>query len=245
MRQDYGHPAVLRYSASNLATSSSFFALLPSSYTQNPIANRTLVAARDTTVTPEGAGPVLLPAGGQFTQPTNLSQAYNLRSQASYGRPITAIKTNLNVNLNASYTQNPGIVNGGLNYARIPAVGASIALSSNISLRFDFTLSTNTSQSYVRNTLQTQLNTSYYSQVSRLRLGWIVGPGINFQTDLMHQAYSGLSAGYNRQYILWNASLGKKVFPNQRGEIKLYTFDILGQNRSAQRNVTEAYYEDV
>ena len=58
MRQDYGHPAVLRYSASNLATSSSFFALLPSSYTQNPIANRTLVAARDTTVTPEGAGPV-------------------------------------------------------------------------------------------------------------------------------------------------------------------------------------------
>ena len=150
MRQDYGYPAVLRYSASNLATSSSFFALLPSSYTQNPIANRTLVAARDTTVTPEGAGPVLLPAGGQFTQPTNLSQAYNLRSQASYGRPITAIKTNLNVNLNASYTQNPGIVNGGLNYARIPAVGANIALSSNISLRFDCTLSTNTSQSYVQ-----------------------------------------------------------------------------------------------
>ena len=61
----------------------------------------------------------------------------------------------------------------------------------------------------------------------------------------MHQAYSGLSAGYNQQYILWNASLGKKMFPNQRGEIKLYTFDILGQNRSVQRNVTEAYYEDV
>ena len=106
------------------------------------------MAARDTTVTLEGAGPVLLPAGGQFTQPTNLSQAYNLRSQASYGRPITAIKTDLNVN--ASYTQNPGIVNGGLNYARIPAVGASIVLSSNISLRFDCTLSTNTSQSYVQ-----------------------------------------------------------------------------------------------
>ena len=81
--------------------------------------------------------------------------------------------------------------------------------------------------------------------MSRLRLGWIVGPNINFQTDLMHQAYSGLSAGYNQQYILWNASLGKKMFPNQRGEIKLYTFDILGQNRSVQRNVTEAYYEDV
>ncbi len=245
LRQEYGHSAVLRYSASNLAASSNFFALLAGSYTQNPIANRTLVAARDTTVTPEGAGPVTLPAGGQITQPVNLSQAYNLRTQASYGRPITALKTNVNLNLNASYTQNPGIVNGGLNYARTPAVGAGVVLSSNISPRLDFTLSTTATQSYVRNTLQTRLNSSYYAQVSRLRLGWIVGPGINIQTDLTHQAYSGLSAGYNQQYILWNASLGKKVFPGQRGEIKLYAFDILGQNRSIQRNVTEAYYEDV
>ena len=97
----------------------------------------------------------------------------------------------------------------------------------------------------MRNTLQTRLNTNYFSQVTRLRLSWIVGPGINIQTDLVHQAYSGLSAGYNQQYMLWNASIGKKLFPGQRGEIKLYAFDLLGQNRAIQRNVTEAYYEDV
>ncbi|HEX8656384.1 MAG TPA: hypothetical protein VF690_02550, partial [Hymenobacter sp.] len=79
----------------------------------------------------------------------------------------------------------------------------------------------------------------------RLRLSWLVGPGISLQTDLLHQAYSGLSAGYNQQYALWNASVGKKIFPGQRGEIKLYAFDLLGQNRAIQRNVTEAYYEDV
>jgi hypothetical protein len=43
---------------------------------------------------------------------------------------------------------------------------------------------------------------------------------------------------------LWNASIGKKIFDKQRGEIRLYAFDILGQNRSIQRNVTEAYIED-
>ena len=245
LRQEYGHSAVLRYSASNLQASSNFFAQLSGSFTQNPIANRSLVATRDTAVAPEGAGLVTLPAGAQLTQPVNLSQQYSVRTQASYGRPLKALKTNLNVNLNASYSQAPGIVNGSLNYARTPALGAGVVLSSNISPELDFTLSTNATQSYVRNTLQTRLNTNYYSQVTRLRLGWIVGPGINFQTDVAHQAYTGLSAGYNQQYILWNVSLGKKVFPGQRGEIKIYAFDLLGQNRSIQRNVTEAYYEDV
>jgi hypothetical protein len=245
LRQEYQHSVNIRYSASNPEVSSNFFALLSGAYTQNPISNRTLVAARDTTVTPEGAPAVRLPAGGQLVQPTNLSQQYTVRSLLSYGRPIKAIKTNVNFSANAGFTQTPGLVNGGLNYARVPSFGAGLTLSSNISSQFDFTASTTSNQNYVYNTLQTRLNSNYFSQVTRFRLNWIVGPGINLATDLVHQAYSGLAAGYNQQYLLWNASVGKKLFPGQRGEIRLYAFDILGQNRSIQRNVTDAYYEDV
>ncbi|WP_310394062.1 outer membrane beta-barrel protein [Hymenobacter sp.] len=245
LRQEFQHAANLRYSASNPEASSSFFAVLSGSYTQNPIANRTVVAVRETTVTLAGAPDVRLPAGAQLTQPTNLSQQYAARSLVSYGRPIKPLKTNVNLSLNASFTQTPGLVNDGLNYARVPALGAGLTLSSNISPNFDFTVSSTSSQNFVRNTLRANLNTNYFAQVSRLRLGWIVGPGINFQTDLVHQAYAGLAAGYNQQYVLWNASLGKKIFPGQRGEIRVYAFDLLGQNRAIQRNVTEAYYEDV
>ncbi|MBD2767382.1 TonB-dependent receptor [Hymenobacter sp. BT664] len=245
LRQEFQHSGVIRYSASNPEVSSNFFALLSGSFTQNPIANRTVVAADEVTVVPEGAPGVRLPAGGQLTQPVNLSQQYSVRSLASYGRPIKAIKTNVNLSANASFTQTPGLVNGALNYARVPSVGAGLTLSSNISANLDFTASTTSSQNFVRNTLQARLNSNYFAQVTRFRLSWIVGPGIALQTDLLHQAYSGLSAGYNQQYLLWNASLGQKVFPGQRGEIKLYAFDLLGQNRAIQRNVTEAYYEDV
>ena len=245
LRQEFQHSANLRYAASNPEMASSFFAVLSGSYTQNPISNRTLVAARDTTVVPDGAPEVRLPSGGQLVQPTNLSQQYALRSLLSYGIPIKAIKTNVNLSANASFTQTPGLVNGGLNYARVPAFGAGLTLSSNISPQFDFTASTTSTQNFVRNTLRAQLNSNYFAQVTRLRLNWIVGPGISFATDLVHQAYSGLAAGFNQQYILWNASLGKKIFPGQRGEIKLYAFDLLGQNRAIQRNVTDAYYEDV
>ncbi|MDQ2792442.1 MAG: outer membrane beta-barrel protein, partial [Bacteroidota bacterium] len=235
LRQEYQHSLNIRYSASSPEVSSNFFALLSGAYTQNPISNRTLVAARDTLVTPDGAPSVRLPAGGQLVQPTNLSQQYTVRSLLSYGRPIKAIKTNINFSANAGFTQTPGLVNGGLNYARVPTFGAGLTLSSNISSQLDFTASTTSNQNYVYNTLQTRLNSNYFSQVSRFRLNWIVGPGINLATDLVHQAYSGLAAGYNQQYVLWNASIGKKLFPGQRGEIKLYAFDILGQNRSIQR----------
>jgi hypothetical protein len=245
LRQEFQHSVNIRYSASNPEVSSNFFALLSGSYTQNPISNRTIVAARQTTVTPEGAPPVTIPAGGQLTQPTNLSQEYNVRSLISYGRPIKPLKTNVNLSGNAGFTQTPGLVNGGLNYARVPSFGAGLTLSSNISANLDFTASTTSNKNFVINTLQTRLNTNYFSQVTRGRLNWIVGPGINIATDVVHQAYSGLSAGYNQQYVLWNASIGKKLFPGQRGEIKVYAFDLLGQNRSISRNVTDAYYEDV
>ena len=245
LRQEFQHSANLRYTASRPEVASSFFALLGGSYTQSPIGSRTVVAARETTVLPEGAPAVRLPAGAQLTQPVNLSQEYTLRSLISYGRPIKPLKTNVNLSANANFTQTPGLVNGGLNYARVPSFGAGLTLSSNISANLDFTASTTSSQNFVRNTLQARLNTDYFAQVTRFRLGWIVGPGINLQTDLVHQAFSGLSAGFNQQYLLWNASLGKKIFPGQRGEIRVYAFDLLGQNRAIQRNVTNAYFEDV
>jgi len=56
---------------------------------------------------------------------------------------------------------------------------------------------------------------------------------------------SGLAAGYNQRVLLWNAGLVYQLFANKQGELKLYAFDLLGQNRSVQRTVTDTYIEDV
>ena len=69
--------------------------------------------------------------------------------------------------------------------------------------------------------------------------GWFL------QNDLNNQLYSGLTAGYNQNYFLWNMSAGKKFLKNQRGELKASVFDLLKQNRSISRNVNETYIEDV
>jgi hypothetical protein len=42
-----------------------------------------------------------------------------------------------------------------------------------------------------------------------------------------------------------NMSVGKKIFKNQRGEISLNVYDLLGQNANVRRDVTDIYIEDV
>ncbi|MCC3159109.1 TonB-dependent receptor [Hymenobacter sp. 15J16-1T3B] len=246
LRQENTHNLFVRYSSANVEKSTSFFALIGGSYTSNNITNSTRIFSRPT----EFRG-VIVPAGGQVTEPVNLDGQYSLRTFGNYTVPLTLLKSNLNLNANANFAQTPGLVSINrdeeqqLNYSRTPSFGFGAVLSSNISPNLDFTLSSNSSQTYVRNTAQTTANRQYFRQNTNLRLSWIIIKGLTVQSDVAHVAYSGLSAGYNQNYVLWNASVGKKLFARQQGEIKLYAFDILKQNNSIQPNQTAAYVEDV
>jgi hypothetical protein len=44
---------------------------------------------------------------------------------------------------------------------------------------------------------------------------------------------------------MWNASVGRKVFKDQRGELRLTGSDMLDQNRNITRTVTPSYVQDV
>ncbi len=120
-----------------------------------------------------------------------------------------------------------------------------MVLSSNISTKLDFTLSFSGNYNIVRNSLQPKLNSNYFSQQTSARVNWIFGKGFVLQTDLTNQSYRGLGAGFNQNFTLWNASFGKKFLKDNKGELKLTVFDILAQNNSINRNVTETYLEDV
>jgi len=56
---------------------------------------------------------------------------------------------------------------------------------------------------------------------------------------------SGLTSGYNASLPLWNAFFAKQIFKKKDGEIKLSVTDILNQNVSVSRNVTNNYIQDV
>lgn len=235
--QAYQHSLRGKYSKTNTEKSSVFFAMLSGTLTNNYIANSTYLSAADYDAS--------LEEDAQITVPVNLDGYYNLRSFVTYGFPVLFVKSNLNIDLTANHTHTPGLIEEELNYANNSNAGIGLTLASNVSDRIDFTISSRSNFNFVTNTLQTASNTNYLNQKTKLKFNWVLGNGIVFRTDLTHDFYNGLSEDFDQNYLLWNMSIGKKIFKNDRGEISLTVFDLLNQNNALTRNVTEVYTEDV
>jgi hypothetical protein len=241
LRQSYSHSLFWRYQATNTEKSTVFYAMLGGSLTDDFIANATYLANSGLPIFDEiGARP-----GAIITQPVNLSGNRSLRSFVTYGFPLRPIKSNLNLELSWNYARTPGLVNIDRNIARSNTYGAGLSLSSNISTRVDFTIAARPSFNRVNNSLRSGNDTEFFSQNSSIRFNWIILEGFVLRNDLTHQYYSGLSgADFNQNFWLWNFGIGKKLFKNERGEITLTVNDLLSQNRSISRTVTETYIQD-
>lgn len=241
LKQTFEQRLFMRYQGSNPDKGSTFFAMAGGTVTNNYIANATYLSSSDDPLLQQFE----VPRGAQLTRPVNLDGNWNVRSFVSYGTPIKGLKTNVNIDLSYNYSRSPGLINNDLNYANNNAVAVGVTFASNISERVDFTISARPSWNKVNNSLQTGSNTEFLSQNSRLKFNWIIFEGFVLRTDLTHTLYSGLSDGFNQNYWLWNLGIGKKIFKNERGEITLAINDLLKQNRSISRNITETYIEDL
>jgi len=241
LKQSYTHSAQARMMFSNTETARSLLLFLNVSYTKDYIGNMTLIARRDTVV----LGNIALNQGTQITYPVNLDVNWSIRTFATYGFPFDLIKSNLNLNMGLSYTKTPGLINRTLNKADVYSLSPGIVIGSNITENLDFTISYTANFNISKNTVQTDLDNHYYNHSAGLRLSWIFWKSMVIRTDMNNRLYNGLGEDLDQNIVNWNFSIGKKLFSNDRGELTLTIFDILNQNKSIVRNVTESYIEDV
>lgn len=239
--QAYTHRIGGRYRDANAAKGTSFFVFVNLSLVSNQIANSTFIAPGDTIL----PGGIALVRGAQLIRPVNVNGAYNLRTFASYGFPVKALKSN--INLNAGYTINnsPSLINGIANEALTHNINTGLTIGSNISKDLDFTLGYTLNYNTVFNSIQPQLNNDYYIHNANFRINWLPIPALVLSSDVLYNAFAGLEDGFNQQFTLWNAGLGYRFGKDRRAELKLSVFDLLNQNNSIARNVTETYVEDV
>jgi hypothetical protein len=168
----------------------------------------------------------------------------NARSFFTFGMPIKFLKSNLNWNAGFSYAKQPGLLNNVENISNAYNYNLGAVLSSNISEYVDFNLSYAANINNVKNTIQPTLNNNYFTQSVGINLNLLSKKGTFFQNDLSNESYRGLTDGFNQDYWLWNIAIGQKFLKNQMGELKLSVFDLLNQNKSITRNVTESYIQD-
>jgi hypothetical protein len=120
-----------------------------------------------------------------------------------------------------------------------------LVVSSNISEKLDFTFSYNANINFVDNSFEPDANDDYFYQTIRFTISYIFWKGLVLRNNVTYSIYKGLTEVFNQDFLLWNASIGMKVFKNDRGEISLSVFDLLNQNKNINRNVTESYVEDI
>ena len=247
LAQQYTHRLVGRYFYTNSAKALSMFANVFLEKTDDYIGNLVYFADQDSVLTPT----VTLRRGSQFTKPVNLDGYWSVRSFVTFGMPLKFIKTNLNWNAGFSYSKLPGMVKlpgmastvTSFSYSYNYNVGAVFA--SNISEFVDFNLSYSANFNVVKSSIQPELNSNYFNHSAGFQMNLLSKNGWVFQNDISNQYYKGLADGFNQSFWLWNMSVGKKFLKEQKGEVKLSVFDLLKQNRSITRSVTESYVEDV
>lgn len=237
----YSHRIFLRYSNTQVEKSTVFYALLNANFSKNYIARSTQFITQDTIV----GGQYALSPGTQLSQSVNLNGYMNLNGFVTYGLPVDFLKSNLNFNVGGDYLRQPGLINGIKNYSNTYSSKIGLVLASNISEKIDFTLASTSSLNWVRNTSQISLDNRYLNQINQAGMVWTFLPGWVFRQDVTNQLYRGLGGEFDINFWLWNMSLGKKFLKNNRGELKLSVFDLLGQNNSISRTITETYIQDL
>lgn len=175
----------------------------------------------------------------QLSQPVNLDGYRSFEARTSIGFPLTFISSNLNISLGATYSDVPIRLNGNDELMNNLTVSTDWTLGSNISENVDFTIRYNLSYSDNK-AGRAVLNNQFLSHRATANFKAVLPLGFTLTTSGVYTQYVGITNGYNDSFMLWNASVGKKVLRNL-GEVELCVNDLLNQNTSFARSVWAGY----
>ena len=239
LKQQYTSSLVTRYTFTNTLKGQSFFANIFVQQANDYISNASFINFKKDSILSSGTR---LDTGVYLIKPVNLSGYWNARSFLTFGAPIKFIKSNINLNAGVSYSSLPGFTNYKKIITDTYTYTSGVVISSNINQYIDFNVSYNTSY----NNIVQQKNNNYNTQSAGIQFNLLSKKGLFFQNDLNNQWYNYTNPSTpDQNFILWNIAIGQKFLKDQKGELKLSVFDLLKQNKSISRSVTESYVEDV
>jgi hypothetical protein len=244
LKQSYEHTFVVRYGLTKAKTGRNLFLNIYANKAFDYIGSAVYQPTKDSLFADKVSGTsILINRGSQISRPVNLDGYFSSRFFITCGFPVAIIKSNLNLNAGLNYNITPGLVNDVVNKATnyVPSFGA--VLSSNISEKIDFTVSYTGNYNVVSNSLQSQAANNFYNHVASVRFNWVFLENFVFNTNFSNNYYTGFSGTGAQNFNLWGAYVGYKMLKKTL-EARISVYDILNQNTSVARTVTETYFEN-
>ncbi|MEI9810352.1 MAG: outer membrane beta-barrel protein [Bacteroidota bacterium] len=224
LKQEFTHSFNLNYNTFNILTYRYVAANLSFTTTSNKIIND---------ISTQGPQ--------QRTTYANIDGSFRASSFLTLGIPFKNSKlkgSSLNFSNNLSYSRDVSLLQKRKNYTDNFAAsqGAGINLNKE---KFDVGLRLNIAYNKVTSMQNPGINDDYFTHTYSFDFSYNLPKDFILSSDFDYYFNTGRAEGYNLNVPLWNASLRKLIFKKKNGEIRLSVNDILNQNQSISRNVTD------
>lgn len=174
--------------------------------------------------------------GRTLTKPVNVDGNFVISGFMGLEKPFFNKILEFTPDINVDYTSNTNYINGQKNITTTASFGGDLEMQVEYE-EFTLNLFGNYGYNVPNSTLSSVSNKPYTSQSYRAELNWELPGGFYLSTDAEYVINSKRTAGYNINYLLWNASLGKSFFETEELWVYLKGNDILNQNISTGRTV--------
>ncbi|HNT65866.1 MAG TPA: outer membrane beta-barrel protein [bacterium] len=243
LNPDYSHSLSLRFNRMNPSRDNFFFLMLGATITHNYIGWQTIDTGENATV----YNSILINPGSQLRFPENMDGYRSLRSLLTYGFPLKSLRSTLSFNVNLNTTQTPSRINNRPNRNTNHSAGLGVVLSSNISEKLDFAISTQGNFHRSQYTIASRSGSStadYFSSRNRANLNWQTLKGLIIRIVGEYRYDGNLDQHEDPHSIICTAAIGKKVGKNERGELRITAHDLLNQNTEVRRSITDSTIQD-
>ncbi|NIF04342.1 outer membrane beta-barrel protein [Chryseobacterium sp. Tr-659] len=185
-------------------------------------------------------------AGKQIVTYDNISGNKNMNAGAGFSKNLKWKNNKLTINprFNMNYAYNNGFINGqsftSNSYSLNPGLNLVYEIKDKMTIKPSYRLGY--SFSNYTNYSVDRINTA--NQSLKLELtNYMFKGNFVFGNDFEYNTNSNIAPGFKRDFYFWNTSLGYSFYKKQfTAKVKVY--DVLNQNQSVRRTITDSYFED-
>ena len=186
-------------------------------------------------------------SGKQFVTYANVSGNKSLNTGGGFSKTFKWKETNkftVNPRFNLNYNYNKGFINGeqytSNTYTLSPGLNLTYEIKDKLTIKPSYSIGYNTSD-YTNYSIEKVQNTN---QSLKLQVtNYLFKSNLVFGNDFEYNTSSNITPGFKRDFYFWNTSLGYSFF-NKQLIAKVKVYDVLNQNQSVRRTISNSYFED-
>ncbi|MCS3798311.1 outer membrane beta-barrel protein [Niastella sp. OAS944] len=243
LKQEFTHNVNLNYNTFDAATFKFLSVNINLNNTQNKIVNSIDTLMPDIR---QKYGLDTLPYGAQYTVPVNLNGSFSTSSFITFGLPLQGRMkgSSLNFNNSISYNRDINVLYQKQNITNTFVITQTAGINLNIKDALIVGLNGSVAWNKATYSQQSIQNNEYFTQTYSADVSYTFLKSFVLSTDFDYYINTGRADGFNQSIPLWNSSLAYQLFKKKNGELKFSVNDLLNQNQSISRTISDGYVQD-